>query len=106
MQTHHANAKTKNHLAAPSKPAQESNAASYAAPGAPTHDKRTGLVSQQLLSQDSIAHYVEDAEFETQEERKRLALQESERKQFANAIISQTSHHHEQGEHDDEAGPN
>lgn len=45
-------------------------------------------IHKQMLSQDSIAHYVEDAEKEAILERKRLALQVSERKQFANAIIS------------------
>jgi len=41
-----------------------------------------------MLSQDSILHYVDDAKKETIEERKRLTLQEKERKQFANQIIS------------------
>ena len=49
-------------------------------------------MANNMLSQDSIQHYVEDAEKEAQKERKRLALQESERKQYANQIISQTSH--------------
>ena len=49
-------------------------------------------MSQNMLSQDSIQHYVEDAEKEAVQERKRLALQESERKQYASQIISQTSH--------------
>lgn len=34
-------------------------------------------MSQNMLSQDSIKHYVEDAEKETQEERRRLELQDS-----------------------------
>lgn len=44
-----------------------------------------------LMSQDSIMHYVEDAEKETLLERKRLALQESQRKEYAHQIISQAS---------------
>ena len=48
-------------------------------------------ISSNMLSQDSIQHYVEDAEKEAAIERKRLAQQESERKQYASQIISQTS---------------
>jgi hypothetical protein len=40
-----------------------------------------------LLSQDSIKHYVEDAEKETLEERRRLELQDSQRKQFAKKML-------------------
>jgi SNF2 family DNA or RNA helicase len=58
-----------------------------------------------MLSQDSLANYAEDAEKEAILERKRLALQDSERKQFANAIISQTSHHNENGNQAVETGP-
>ena len=42
--------------------------------------KQQGLTT--LMSQDSIQHYVQDAEKENQEERRRLQLQDSERKQF------------------------
>ena len=41
-----------------------------------------------MLSQDSIKNYVENAEKETQEERRRLELQDSQRKQYAKKIIS------------------
>jgi len=44
------------------------------------------------MSQDSIKHYVQDGEKETILERRRLELQEQERKQYAHQIISQTSH--------------
>ena len=52
-------------------------------------------VSQALMSQDSIQHYVQDGEKETILERRRLDLQEQERIQFAQQIISQTSHRDE-----------
>ena len=107
MQTHHTISKSKNGLATAPKPATDTHAANFTAPGDRPAEKPNGLSSQQFLSQGSIAHYVEDAELETQQERKRLALQVSERKQFANAIISQTSHQMENGEPGcDESGPN
>lgn len=40
-----------------------------------------------MLSQDSIKHYEEDAEKETAEERRRLELQDSQRKQFAKKML-------------------
>ena len=42
-----------------------------------------------MLSQDSIKHYVEDAEKETQEERRRLELQDSQRKQYARKMLEE-----------------
>jgi hypothetical protein len=43
-----------------------------------------------MLSQDSLKHYVEDAEKETLMERKRLVQREHERRQFANKIINKS----------------
>ena len=58
------------------------------------------------MSQGSIEHYVADGEKEAIEERRRLALQESERKQFANAIISQGSLNHDEAKQGPSAGQN
>jgi hypothetical protein len=40
-----------------------------------------------MLSQDSIKNYVEDGEKETQEECRRLELQDSQKKQYAKKML-------------------
>jgi hypothetical protein len=54
------------------------------------------MVSQNMLSQDSIKNYVEDAQKETIEERRRLELQDSQRKQFARKMLQGSTGHDEQ----------
>jgi hypothetical protein len=40
-----------------------------------------------MLSQDSIKNYVEDGEKETQEECRRLEIQDSQKKQYAKKML-------------------
>lgn len=40
-----------------------------------------------MMSQESIKNYVEDAEKETQKEKKRLEQQENQKKQFAKKVL-------------------
>ena len=53
-------------------------------------------MSQNMLSQDSIKNYAEESEKETQEERRRLELQDSQRKQFAKKMLLEGANDGEQ----------
>ena len=95
---HKTNGASNNGFEDPKPPASGSAAANVLMGSA---SKQNPLVlSQAIMSQDSIQHYVEDAEKEAILERRRLQIQEAERKKFANQIISQSSFQ------DDENAPN
>lgn len=50
-------------------------------------NKTQSELAQNMMSQESIKNYVEDAEKETQKEKKRLEQQENQKKQYAKKVL-------------------